>query len=130
MQRGEVRDPIKVVAFSVLSCGMYALYWHYMVAEEINKGLGRQQLEFVKWLVIGMLTCGLGTFYYMWLFVNAQHELQKSWGLQPKMEPPVMMALMLFVGPVALFLSQQSLNETWQNGTPGGAGGYGTPGMM
>lgn len=81
-------------------------------------------------MVIGILTCGLGSLYYMWQMVNALAELQKSWGLQPKMEPPVLMALMLFVGPVGIFLIQQALNETWQNGTPGGAGGYGTPGMM
>jgi hypothetical protein len=130
MQRGEIRDPIKVVIFSMLSCGIYAIYWQYMVCEEINKGLGRQQLEFVKFFVIGMFTCGLGTLYLMWQMVNAHAELQKSWGLQPKMEPPVMFALMLFVGPAAIFLMQQGLNETWQNGTPGGAGGYGTPGAM
>jgi hypothetical protein len=45
MQRGEIRDPIKVVIFSMLSCGIYAIYWQYMVCEEINKGLAVSSLS-------------------------------------------------------------------------------------
>ena len=48
MQRGEVRDPIMVAILGMVTCGFYNLYWMYMVCEEMNNGLGREEFNFVK----------------------------------------------------------------------------------
>ncbi len=129
MQRGEVRDPIMVVVLSMVTCGMYNLYWLYMAVEEVNKGLGEERFNFFKELAFSVLTCGIYAIYFYWQFSNAVAELQQRWGVQPGQEGPILFALMLFVPPAGTFLIQQGMNNAWENGTPGGAGGYGAGGM-
>lgn len=129
MQRGEVRDPIMVTVLSLVTCGMYNLYWLYMAIEEVNKGLGEERFSFFKELGLSIITCGLYAFYFYWQFSNAIVELQQRWGVQPVQEPTILFALQLIFPPAGPFLIQQSLNNAWEHGTPGGAGGYGAGGV-
>ena len=129
MQRGEVRDPIIVTILSFVTCGIYNLYWLYMVLEEVNKGLGEERFSFFKELGLSIITCGLYGLYFYWQFSNAISEVQQRWGVRPMQEPVLIFVLCLMVPPVGPFLIQQGLNNAWENGTPGGAGGYGAGGM-
>jgi len=125
MQRGEAREPVMVVVYSMLSCGIYNLYWLYLVCEEVNKGLGREQFNFVKEIALSVVTCGLYAFYFYWQLSNAVVELQQKWGVQPAHDAPIIFILFLVFPPAAPFLMQTGLNNAWENGTPGGAGGFG-----
>ena len=129
MQRGEVRDPIMVAIFGMVTCGFYNLYWMYMVCEEMNNGLGREEFNFVKELLLSMVTCGAWGLYFWWRLANATVEVQQKWGVQPGQDATIIFVLALVFYPAAPFLMQQGLNNAWENGTPGGAGGYGGEGF-
>lgn len=129
MQRGEVRDPIMVTVLSLVTCGFYNMYWLYSVIEEVNKGLGEERFNFFKELGLSFITCGLYAFYFYWQFSNAIGEVQQRWGVKPTQEPTMIFILFIVFPPIAPFLMQQGLNNAWENGTPGGAGGYGAGGM-
>lgn len=117
VQRGEVRDPVKVLIFIVISCGLYGIIWMFKVVDELNKGLGRDEFNVVKELLFTIVTCGLWGMWFQWRIANAAVELQKSWGVEPEMEAPILFILnFVYVGP--LFL-QKSLNNAWENGQPG-----------
>ena len=129
MQRGEVRDPIMVAILGMVTCGFYNLYWMYMVCEEMNNGLGREEFNFVKVLLLSMVTCGAWGLYFWWRLANATVEVQQKWGVQPGQDATIIFVLALVFYPAAPFLMQQGLNNAWENGTPGGAGGYGGEGF-
>lgn len=124
MQRGEVRNPVTVLILGIVTCGIYQLIWLYSICGEINQGLGREEFNFVKEFLLSIVTCGLWGIWFMWRLCEAVVELQKAWGVEPEMDAPILF-VMNFVSLGPLFI-QKSLNNAWENGTPGGAGGYGT----
>lgn len=123
MQRGEVRNPITVLILSMLTCGVYAIYWLYMVVQDINRGLGREEFNFIKELALTFLTCGIWGIYFQWRLSEATVEVERAWGVQPTMDPPILFLMgVVGMGP---FFMQTALNNAWENGTAGGSG-YGS----
>jgi len=122
MQRGEVRNPITVIVLAMVTCGFYGLYWMYMVCQEVNGGLGREEFNLVKEILLSIVTCGLWGLYFQWRMAEAIVEVQKTWGVEPKYDAPIMFILLFVFGPATTFMMQDSLNNAWENGTPGGAG--------
>ena len=121
MQRGEVRNPVQVLILIYVTCGIYGLMYFFAVCDDINKGLGREEFNAVKEIVLTIVTCGMWGLWFQWRLCNAVVELQKAWGVEPEMEATILFVLhFVYVGP--LFM-QKSLNNAWENGTPGGAGG-------
>jgi hypothetical protein len=49
---------------SIVTCGLYNIYWNYRQMRAMNALLGREEYEFVKWLVLSIVTCGLYHVYY------------------------------------------------------------------
>lgn len=120
MQRGEVRNPVTVLILIMATCGIYGLIWFFAVCDDVNKGLGREEFNAVKEIALTIVTCGMWGLWFQWRLAEKVVELQKAWGVEPEMEA-VMLFIMNFVylGP---FFLQKSLNNAWENGTPGGAG--------
>ncbi len=116
MQRGEVRDPIMVLVLSIFTCGVYNIIWLFKTGEEINQASGVMQFNMVKELLLTMVTCGMWGIWFQWRFAEAVVNLQKSWGVKPQMEAPVLF-IMAFVSLMPFFV-QQGLNDAWQHGTP------------
>ncbi|MGM0556342.1 MAG: DUF4234 domain-containing protein [Myxococcota bacterium] len=131
MNRGEVRNPITVLLLTFVSCGLYGIYWFFQIVEDINGALGEERFNPFKELVLSVVTCGAWGLWLQWRLSETAVELQRSRGIQPKLEP-----WMLFLtGLVGLFpfFMQAMLNETWQQAgtsvagagaaTSGGGGG-------
>lgn len=57
------RDPVMVLIFTYLTCGIYGLYWQYVTTEELANVSGRNDLSPAMDLVISLLTCSLYMFY-------------------------------------------------------------------
>ncbi|MBA2663787.1 MAG: DUF4234 domain-containing protein [Bradymonadaceae bacterium] len=125
MQRGEVKNPVTVLILTMVTCGIYAIIWILQTVADINKGLGREEFNAVKELVLSVVTCGLWGIWFQWRLCESVVKLQQAWGVKPQMEAPILFLMCIFgLGP---FFIQQSLNAAWEQGTPGGAGGFGTP---
>ncbi len=52
------------IIFSVISCGLYNIYWNYRQMAACNILLGREEFHFGKWLLLSVITCGLYHIYY------------------------------------------------------------------
>ena len=114
--RGEVRDPIKMILFTYVSCGFYGLILLINVMNELNAGLGEDRYNVVRDLAFGFLSCGIYSIYLLWKIANDMEELQRQWGVEPKFAAPVLFVMNIFyVGPWAM---QTSLNNAWENGNP------------
>lgn len=51
---GEIRSPAFVIILSIVTIGIYFIYWHYKTGEEIKKYSG-EGLGGVLWLVIALV---------------------------------------------------------------------------
>lgn len=49
---------------SVVTCGLYNIYWNYRQFQAVNMLLGREEFQFVPWLLLSIVTCGLFHIYY------------------------------------------------------------------
>jgi hypothetical protein len=123
MQRGEIRNPVTVLILIYVTCGIYGIIWMLAICEDINKGLGREEFNAVKEILLTVVTCGLWGIWFQWRLCQAVEELQRAWGVEPEMEATILFVLhFVYVGPMFV---QKGLNNAWENGTPGGAGGFG-----
>lgn len=52
------------IIFSVITCGLYNIYWNYRQMEAMNALLGRREYEFWKWALLTVVSCGLYHIYY------------------------------------------------------------------
>ena len=52
------------IIFSVISCGLYNIYWNYRQMEAMNALLGRREFDFGKWALLTLISCGLYHIYY------------------------------------------------------------------
>ncbi len=69
------------IIFSVITCGLYNVYWNYRQMKAMNALLGRAEYDFAKWAILSFLSCGLYHVYYeyrmgsdlqSWLTQNAR----------------------------------------------------------
>ncbi|MFI5349967.1 MAG: DUF4234 domain-containing protein [Elusimicrobiota bacterium] len=52
------------IIFSVITCGLYNVYWNYRQMQALNILMGRREFSFAKWAILTLLTFGLYHIYY------------------------------------------------------------------
>ena len=52
------------IILSVITCGLYNIYWNYRQMKALNALLGREEYQFAMWLILSIVTCGLYHIYY------------------------------------------------------------------
>ena len=61
------------IIFSVITCGIYNVYWNYRQMKAMNALLGREEFSFGRWALLTFLSCGIYHIYYEYRMGN---ELQ------------------------------------------------------
>ena len=61
------------IILSVVTCGLYNIYWNYRQMEAMNALLARREFDFAKWAILTIVTCGIYHIYYEYRMGN---ELQ------------------------------------------------------
>ena len=56
----KIRNPVTVIIFSIISCGIYALYWQWVTNQQINALIGKEDVSG------GMLVLGWFCFPVLW----------------------------------------------------------------
>ena len=118
MPRGVDRNPITVILLSIVTCGIYYLYWLYMVTSEINAALGEEKINFVLYFLLGILCFPLA-FVGMYKIDEGVVELQTRIGLQGKSNFVLWIILTFFGGVgslIMIYQVQEALNEIWAKG--------------
>ncbi len=115
MPRGVERNPITVIIYSLISCGIYGIYWLYMVSKEINDALGEERLNFLLYFLLGLFCFPL-YLYGIYKLDQAVVELQTRTGLVGKSNF-ILWIILYFVGGVGSIImqyqTQEALNEIW-----------------
>ena len=64
--------------FTILTCGLFNLYWNYKQMEACNHLLNRKEFKFALWLLLTILTCGLYHIFYQYKMGAAIVEIQRN----------------------------------------------------
>jgi len=113
---GPRRGAISIALYLVLTlvtCGVWNLYWNYVQMRECNALLRRDEFSWLLWLLLTLVTCGLYHLYYQYKMGAAINEIQLGYGLPFTDGLPVLslIAAILGVGIVADCIHQHELNK-------------------
>ena len=86
------------IIFSLLTCGIYSLYWQYKQMITLNGWLGRTNYRFGLWLLLCIITCGIFALYYEYKMAVGINEIQENNGLQVNNDLAVICVLLAFFG--------------------------------
>ena len=63
------REVMSVIFLSIFTCGIYAIYWYYVTAEELNRVEPNEPItNYILAIVFGIFSCGLYLIYWHYKF--------------------------------------------------------------
>lgn len=116
--KGVVRQPGMVILLSIVTCGIYAIWWMYTISEEINSVLGYEATKPI-YAVVGTFCCMIFQFILMSQIDNAIVLIDKKRGIITNSKFLVWVLLSIFLG-IGVFMMQYDvqtrLNSLYQGG--------------
>ena len=108
-----VRSIVLGIIFSLLTCGLYSLYWQYKQMVTLNGWLGRTDYRFWLWFFLSILTCGIFAFYYEYKMAKGINEVQANNGLTVNTDLAVICVLLAIfgIGIASLAIQQSEINN-------------------
>jgi hypothetical protein len=120
--RAKIRSQLGVVGLSLVTLGIYYVYWYFQVNNELsNLGESRGTDELGTAPTKSLLAMVPGFLLIIPPFVSLYHTCQrinrgqKLTGEGVGLNPTLAFVLSVLVGPVGMFLMQGSLNHIWEN---------------
>jgi len=112
---GENRNGAIVVLLSIVTCGIYMLYWYFVIMEDINKASGEQRMNSALFL-IGCIFCPPVAWIMLYQIDKNLARLARENGTHYT-ENFVLWLLLTFIcgigGIVAIFQITNGFNEIW-----------------
>ena len=126
MRIGVSRSPLMVLFLSLITCGIYYLYWIYVISKEMNEFLGEEDLPPVIDLVLMIVTGTLWGYVWDWRTGGKIARMRQMVGLPADNDAPLYLVLdILGAGPVAglglvvMLLEQSRLNQVYDRARVG-----------
>lgn len=120
--KGNTRSVAGLIILSILTCGIYHLYWMYVTTNEVNEYLSREDTSGGMVLVYGLITCGIYTIYWYYTMAKKLKAVQcKSLGKNNDIDngnDDSLLYLLLSIFGLAIVASaiiQSNLNNAWGN---------------
>ena len=115
MATGTIRSPGLVLLFSIITCGIYHVYWYFATLYEM-RAAGHSPTGNSPWLdfLIAVVTLGIYGLYVDYRIGKEILELQAQRHLRENDTAVLAVVLDLFgLGVVASALQQNELNRIW-----------------
>ena len=108
-----VRSIVLGIIFTVLTCGIYSLYWQYKQMVTLNGWLGRTDYRFWLWFFLSILTCGIFALYYEYKMAKGINEVQANEGSTVSSDLAVICVLLAVfgIGIASLAIQQSEINK-------------------
>jgi hypothetical protein len=123
----KVRNPLGVVGLSLITIGVYYVFWWYFINREMrdlgrarNTDLGQSPGNSVLALTLGALII-VPAIVTLWRTSGRIESSQEAVGIDRRVSGPIVFILLLLIGPVGIWYAQSELNKVWTaQGTPPG----------
>ncbi|HJL17086.1 MAG TPA: DUF4234 domain-containing protein [Sandaracinaceae bacterium LLY-WYZ-13_1] len=116
--KGEVRKPMTVWILAICTCNMYALYWWYLVGNELKNYLGNEELNPTMDVIIGWV-CPFYMYYLPIKYGKLIQEAQQRAGMPNAEDQGMSFLLWMFLCGLGIKNMQEEINKIWESG--GGA---------
>lgn len=100
------------IILSIVTCGIYALYWFVCLADETNAASGTEGTSGIVALLLTIVTCGIYGMYWAYRQGEKIDDAKSSRGLPGQDSKIVYLLLAIFgLGIVGYALMQNELNK-------------------
>jgi hypothetical protein len=111
---GNRRDPAAVLLLSIITCGIYYLYFIYKVTEEIADYQGKRDRSPGMEVLLTVITFGIWNIYWDYRVGKSIVDMSEAVGLQIADNAILFLILDLVgVGVTNGLIEQDSLNRIW-----------------
>jgi phosphotransferase system glucose/maltose/N-acetylglucosamine-specific IIC component len=111
MYVGKTRDPVMVIVLSIITCGIYGLYWFYTTMVDLNGTLGEERLNPVLMLVVCII-CTPVLYYVLYKIDQGLAEVSQKEGIYYKENFILWLLLVLLLG-VGVFVAYYQITGTF-----------------
>ncbi|MBK8980397.1 MAG: DUF4234 domain-containing protein [Planctomycetes bacterium] len=101
------------IILSLVTCGIYALWWQYKQMQVLNAWLGSERFSFVTWILLSILTCGIFAVYYEYKMATAINDIQHEQGMRVQSDLPLLCVLLAVfgLGIASIAVQQSAINR-------------------
>jgi hypothetical protein len=117
------RSPLGVLGLSVITFGIYGLYWYYKANEEIKRFTGDQTISPGRSLAALFPGFLLIVPPFIAVYNTATHvmNIQEQRGIASQISPALTLVLLLAVSIALGAYVQEHLNRVWDSASAGGS---------
>ena len=118
--RAKLRNPLGVVGLSIITIGIYYVFWWYFMNREMRDfgrargtDLGQNPGNSVLALTLGALII-VPAIVTLWTTCDRIQRTQETAGVERPASGPIIFVLLLLIGPVGVWYAQNELNKAWR----------------
>jgi hypothetical protein len=112
---GEIRPLGLCLLLSIVSLGVFNIYWAYTVSYEVREAVDESRLNPKVELVGCIFTLGVYLVYWLYKYEKYIVKISREQGLVVKDYGLVMSILsMFFLFPISMMIMQRQLNNLWE----------------
>jgi hypothetical protein len=119
-ERVKLRNPLGVVGLSIITIGIYYIFWWYFINREMrdlgrsrNVDLGQSPGNSVLAITLGAIII-VPAIVSMWRTCDRIQRSQEVAGVERGANGPIIFILLLLIGPVGIWYAQSELNKAWE----------------
>lgn len=114
MYKGTYRSPVSVILLSIVTCGIYYIYWIYKSAQELQFFLQAQDMNPGMDCLLSVV-CFPYSYYWWYKYGKGMDEARSRVGLMPDNNSVLYLIMAIFgLHVVNAAIMQSSLNKLWE----------------
>ncbi len=111
MRTVEERNIAVCIILSLVTCGIYGLYWFVCLTEDTNAAANEEGTSGVMALVFTLITCGIYGLYWAYKCGEKLDKAKTDRGMSASNGGVLYLILYIFGGIIAYALIQNELNK-------------------
>jgi hypothetical protein len=105
------RDIALCIVLSIVTCGIYGIYWFICLANDINTVSGAQDTDGILVFLLTLITCGIYGLYWAYQCGEKIDRVKQSRGIPASNGGVLYLLLYIFGGIIAYALIQNEINQ-------------------
>jgi len=112
--KGKERGVVQLILLSIVTCGIYFIYWQFTVTEEVNAYLGENETSGGKVVLFSIITCGIYALYWIYKMGKRVAACQEKASIKSSDDSVILLVLAIFgLSIVSAAIIQSNLNKVW-----------------
>lgn len=105
------RDIALCIVLSIVTCGIYGIYWFICLANDVNTVSGTQDTDGILVFLLTLITCGIYGLYWAYQCGEKIDRVKQSRGIPASNGGVLYLLLYIFGGIIAYALIQNEINQ-------------------